>query len=85
MENEFDFLPADKHKVFYKLIVSLWLWLARHAQSTQSNKFTRSLQYLKESLKDEVDFFLADLHLRFLQSETIILDACHQAYANYSK
>ena len=85
MENEFDFLPADTHKVFYKLIVSLWVWVARHVQSTQSNKFTRSLQYLKENLKDEVDFLPADIHLRFLQRDTLILGACHQAYANYSK
>ena len=29
-------------KVFYKLIVSLWACLARHAQSTQNNKLTIS-------------------------------------------
>ena len=47
--------------------------LARHAQSTQ-NKFTISLQYLKEHVKDAVDFFPAGK--RFLQSDTIILDVC---------
>ena len=30
-------------KVFYKLIVSLWVFLASHSQSTQNNKFTISL------------------------------------------
>ena len=30
-------------KVFYKLIVSLWVCVARHAQSAQNNKFTISL------------------------------------------
>ena len=42
-----------KAKVFYKLIVSH----GRHAQSTQNDKFSRSLQYLKKNVKDEVVFF----------------------------
>ena len=29
--------------IFYKLIVSFWVCIARHAQSTQNNKFTTSL------------------------------------------
>ena len=55
MGYEIDFLPVDT-KLFYKLIVSLWLWIDRHAQSTQNNRFMISLQYLKENVKDEVDF-----------------------------
>ena len=43
-------------EVLYKLIVSLLACVARHAQSTQYNNFTISLQYLKENVKDEVDF-----------------------------
>ena len=43
-------------EVSYKIIISLWMCITRHAQSTQ-NKFAISLQYLKENLKDEVDFF----------------------------
>ena len=62
-------------KMFYKLI-SLWVWLARHAQSTQNNKFTISLQYLKKNVKDDVDFLPADKCQRLLQSDTIILGAC---------
>ena len=34
---------------FYKLIVSLWVCMVRHAQSTQSNNFIISLQYLQSS------------------------------------
>ena len=30
-------------KVFYKLIISLWVYVARHAQNVQNNKFTISL------------------------------------------
>ena len=49
-----------KAKVFYKLLVSIWVGEARHAQRTQNNKFAISLQYLKENVKDEVDFLPAD-------------------------
>ena len=42
MGDEVDFLPANKHEGFLKLIVSLWDCLARHAQSTQNNKLTIS-------------------------------------------
>ena len=47
-------------KVFCKMVVSLWVKVARQAQSTKNNQFTKSLQYLKESMKDEVDFLPAD-------------------------
>ena len=43
-------------KVFYKLIPSFFVAIARHAQSTQNNKFTISLQCLKEEGRVEVDF-----------------------------
>ena len=33
---EVDFLPANKHETFNKLIVSLWICVVRHAQSTSS-------------------------------------------------
>ena len=44
----------------------LWVCVARHAQITQS-KFPISLQYLKENMKDEVDFLPVDECQRFLQ------------------
>ena len=50
-------LKISLHKVFYKMVVSLWVYIARQVQSTRNNHFTISLQYLKESMKDEVDFF----------------------------
>ena len=49
MSHEVEFLPADKLKS-----------LARHAQSTKNNQFTISLKYLKENMKDELDFLPAD-------------------------
>ena len=45
-------------KIFYELIVSFWVCMTRHAQSTQNNNFIISLQYLKENVKDGVDFSL---------------------------
>ena len=71
--------------VFYKLVVSLWVCVTRDAQSTQSNKFAISLQYLKENVKDEVEFFPADKHQRFFQIDTITLDVHSQENPNYSK
>ena len=78
MGYEIDFLPADKHKHFLQSILSLWMCIDRHAQSTQHNKFIISLQYLKENVKDEVSF--ADNCQRFLQSDTVILDVYGQTF-----
>ena len=35
-------------KDFYKLVVMLFLVIARHAQNTQNSKFVIFLQYLKK-------------------------------------
>ena len=47
--------------------------VARHAENTQNNKFTISMQYLKENVKNKVDFLLAYKPQSFLQIDTIIL------------
>ena len=39
--------------------------MIKHSQSTQSNKFGISLQYLKEELSDGVHFLHADKHQNF--------------------
>ena len=49
------------------------MYVARNAQTTQNNKFKMSLHYLKENVKDEVDFLPVDKRQRFLQIETIVL------------
>ena len=72
-------------KVFYKMIVSFWVCVARQVQSTKNNQFTRSLQYLKEYMKDEVDFLPTDKCWSFFQIDTIILGVCGQACLNYLK
>ena len=71
VRDEVDFLHADKHqsflqvdfntlsiKVFYKVILSLLMGMIKHSQSTQSNKFAISLQYLKKKLGMELVFCL---------------------------
>ena len=47
--------------------------VARHAQLTQKNKVTISLQYLKE-VSDEVGFLHADKHESSLRIDTMIFD-----------
>ena len=40
--------------VSYKVILSFFMVAARHAWSTQNNKYAVTLQYLKKKLTDEV-------------------------------
>ena len=83
MRDEADFLLVDK--CFYKLIVSLMLCIASHAQCNQGSKFAISLQYLKENVNYKVDILLVDKHQGFLQIDTIILDLRGQICPNYPK
>ena len=59
--------------------------MARHAQTTQNNKFAISLQYLKKVMSDEVDFMHADQHESFLQIDTIVFDGDGQAFPEFLK
>ena len=60
-------------EAFYKLILSFWVCVTKHTQSTQNNKFVIFLQYLKKDVSDEVDFLHADKHKGLLQIDTMIL------------
>ena len=66
MGDEVDFCLQINTKIFIKLIVSFWVWVARQVQSSKNNKFIISLQYLKENVKDEVDFLPAVKRQKFL-------------------
>ena len=68
-----------KIEVFYELILSFWVCVTRHAESTQSNEFVISLQCLNENIKDEVEFLAADKHENFLEVDSITLSVCSQA------
>ena len=45
-------------EVFYKLMLSFWVFVTRHAQSTQNNLHVP--QYLQKSIGDKVHFLPAD-------------------------
>ena len=72
-------------EVFYKLIVSLWAFIVRHAQSTKNNKSVISLQCMKKNVKDEVDFLPADKHQIIFQIDSIVLGVCVKTCPNYPK
>ena len=64
--NEVDFLHADKNqnfpqvdfntlsiKVFYKVILSLFMGMIKHSQNAQRNKLSMALQYLENEVSRE--------------------------------
>ena len=53
-------------KVFYKLVVSCLMVIAKHARNTQNSKFMISLQYLEEERSDKVNSLHADKHQNLL-------------------
>ena len=54
-------------KLFYELVISLWMCMVRYAQRPQNNNFIISLQYLKKNVKDGVDFSLLIIVKRFFK------------------
>ena len=50
---------------FYKVILSLLMGIIKDSESTQSNKFAISLQYLKKEVRDRVFFLHADKNQSF--------------------
>ena len=78
VRNKVDFLDADKHQRFLqldcntlgikascKVILSLLMDMIKHSQSTQSNKFGISLQYLKKEVRNGAHFLHADKYQNF--------------------
>ena len=47
------------------MILSLLMGMIKHSQSTQSNKFAKSLQYLKKEVRERVHFCHAHKHQSF--------------------
>ena len=89
-----DFLYTDKHhswfntlgiKVFVKLILSLLMYLVKHSQSTQSDKFATSSQCPKKEVKDEVHFLHADKHQSFYKLPlSFLMEVAFCSGAKYS-
>ena len=66
-------------------MLSFYVWVARHAQTTLNNKFAISLQYYKKEVIDKVNFLLADKHQSFLQIDTMIFEDDGQALPKFPK
>ena len=76
MGDEVAFLLADKHKRFLRvdsITLDVQSQVTRHAQITQNNKFTISLQCLTKEVGEEVDFLHAEEDEGFLQMNTKVL------------
>ena len=58
--------------------------MASHAQSTQSKKFAKSLQYLNKEVRDKL-IFCPDKHQGFLKVDAIIFNWYGQVCQKYSK
>ena len=78
VRDEVDILHLDKHqsfqqvdfntldfKVSYKVILALLMGMIKHSQSTQSNTFAISLEYLKKEGSIGVHSLHADKHQSF--------------------
>ena len=86
VSDEVNFLHADKHqsylqgdfntlgtKVSYKVVLSLLMSMIKHSQSTQSNNFATSLQYLKKEVRNGVYFLYADKQQSFYKLALLFL------------
>ena len=58
--------------------------MAIYAQSTQNNKFAKSLHYLEKEVRDKVDFCRDKLQ-SIQKVGTVTSDGCSQACLKYSK
>ena len=80
VRDEVDILHSYKHKSFLyvdfkilgiiiscKVTLTLFMGKIKHSQSTKSNKFEISLQYLKKGGRDGVHFLHADKHQNFFK------------------
>ena len=71
-------------EVFYKLILSVWVCIGRHAQSMQ-NKISHIFAISPGKHGVEVDFLPANDHESLLQVDSITLGLCNQACSKYLK
>ena len=87
------FLHAEEHEGFLQIDTVGLIWMVKPSQSSQHSKFTISLLYLKQEVKDEVGYLHADKnqrwlqffgHQRVLQGDTISIDGHDQTLLKYS-
>ena len=58
VNDEVDFLHADKHESVIQIDTMILMGMVKHSQSSRNSKFAMSLQYLNEEVLDEVDICL---------------------------
>ena len=81
--HEVDFLHVDKQTFLQVDTINIGDSLA---QSTQNNKFAKSLQYLEKKARDKVNFCRDKLQsIQSIYFGTVISDGCSQACLKYSK
>ena len=54
-------------------MLSVLMDMIKHSQSTQSNKFAISLQYIKKEVRDGIDFLHTDKHQSFYKLALLFL------------
>ena len=60
-------MRADKHESLLQIGNMILMRIVKHWQGSQNSKLTMSLQYLRNKVKDELDFLHSDKHQSFLQ------------------
>ena len=73
VNDEIDFLPADKHQRFLK-IDTIILGVCDQACPNTENKFSVSLQYLKKNVSHVCYFLLTNKYEILGQTDTVIFD-----------
>ena len=79
-------------KVSYKSILWFWLGWSSIPKVPKNSKFAMPLQYLKQEVRDEVDFLHADKHQSWFQHfwhqsflQGFLIDEHNQSFSKYSK
>ena len=67
VNEEADFLHADKDKSYIQIDTMVSDGMVKHSQSSQNSKSAMSLQYLEKEVRDEVGFLHGNKHQNFLQ------------------
>ena len=92
MSVKVDSLHADKHESLLQIDTMILMGIIKHSQSSQNSRFAISLQYLKQEVRDEVNFLHGDKHQSFrqvdfntlvsiiLRADITIIDEHYQAF-----
>ena len=64
VNDEVDFLHADKHESSCKLMIWFLMGMVKHTQSFQNSKFAMSLQYLKKKTSEMKLIFCMQINIK---------------------